>query len=223
MGKVKKKTKKQLFYDELCRILWQNKSLDELWNEYVDFMDTQTIYKPAKKYKGKFIYRDEATLPIHQMPYVIIARKKVSDYYKLTDSAPSFGAYWEILKRIISEFKDEWCSLNVPPKWNDGDFCLEEYKNAFKKRFFELNPKIAELEATFQSIRQLNKVGIKNDLLEQRFKELTNNYEAKIIISIPTIEEFIDDAWNKRQHQLLREGKLNLKISRLKELRSGTN
>ena len=108
MPKSKKKTKKQLFYDELYRILWQNKSLDELWNEYVDFMDTQTIYKPAKKYKAKFIYCDEWNLPLYKTPYLIIAIKLISDYYKRTETAPTFRAYWQELNNIIDDFRDKW-------------------------------------------------------------------------------------------------------------------
>ena len=219
MSKPKKKTKKQLFYDELCRILWQNKSLDELWNEYVDFMDTQTIYKPAKKYKTKFIYCDEWNLPLYKTPYIIIARKLISDYYKRTETAITFGAYWQELKNIINDFRNKWndCCHSNRQYWHVNTFLID-YEKVFYKRFLELNPTIAELEGTLQAIIQLHKVGIKNEVLENRFKELTNHYDAKIIITIPAVEKAIENAWQNKQYQLLREGKLELTVNHLKDL-----
>lgn len=177
-----KKTKKDLFKMELWKIARQDKSMDSLYADFEDFINTQIILKRP----GKFFKRpsDRAAR------WLVLIIEHEAEKYMGAESKPRYECEY------VSHFVDRVWGLR--DKWN-YDYHLPfvaEYQlystvsaieKRLKKRFAELNPLIAEANALLEASVRMYAKGFVNPCIDERLKELTNNYDAEVIANLPFV------------------------------------
>lgn len=170
-----RKQGKRARYDAAVKaIMTQDKPCDVLWQEYQEFLRTQTILKrPPKKGKPwKWV--------IHHLcdTYMAHAAKPFSEY-----------EYVECFFAILHHWRDLWNDEYKLPRIADYQIVhqMTAQERRLKKHFAKANPEMAEADAVFQAILALKRGGIENQQLEQRFDELTHGWDPLIIASLPTV------------------------------------
>ena len=181
--KTKKKTKNELFTEIAKGIMSKSGDIRENYAEYLKFLQTQTILKKlpkgiknkAWKYVIPRIYREYVAVNPHP-------RYECEYLEGFANEVRRFVDYWNYhVNNAVHIFENETFSP------------ISIYQRKLKKKFRELNPRMAEADALFMCSMQLyKKAGLTNPAIDTRLAELTNNFDLEIMANLPSLADYCE-------------------------------
>lgn len=180
-----KKKKSEQLEDIVRKIAQSQTSLTEKYELYRQLVATQKIMKrPPKKFKsGSWLL-------------YALCDEVVNEYLAAPAiSKPKFlGDYIRELDAELQRFRDKFNGVSDKHinEYELYSFTSVRHKRRIEKRYAELHPDLAEADALLRGLTYLRRAGIRNDVLEKRFDEVTNNCDAMIIANLPFMEEIYE-------------------------------
>lgn len=177
-----KKTKRQLYNEEVLKIIKMPGDLAEKHGTYMKFLETQTILKRPERARdaGTKLFKFEAAARLKE--YIQRPAEQVPLYqWEYLDNA------YEIVRALI----DEWnYRYRLTPWLKSADRYFGIWESDLKIAYARIHPELVEADELLRMLARYWAQGMPTDSLEKRFCELVHN-DMKVVINLPVVHDAI--------------------------------
>ena len=174
------KTKRQLYNEEVLKIIKGPGTLVEKYAKYMKFLKTQTILKRPERTRDaeEKLFKFEAAARLRE--YTQRPAEQVPVYqWEYLDSA------YEIVRALI----DEWnYTYKLNPWLKSADRYFDIWESDLKIAYARIHPELVEADELLRMLSRYWAQGMPTESLEKRFCELVHN-DMKVVANLPVVHD----------------------------------
>lgn len=175
-----RKTKRQLYNEEVLKIIKRPGTLEEKHARYMEFLKTQTILKRPERTRdaGEKLFKFEAAARLRE--YIQRPAEQAPVYqWEYLDSA------YEIVRALI----DEWnYTYKLNPWLKSADRYFGIWERDLKIAYARIHPELVEADELLRMLSRYWAQGMPTESLEKRFCELVHN-NMKVVANLPVVHD----------------------------------